>query len=85
MSKKVLKKFNMDKAYPLITLMGFYDLEKYVYQFRPRQEEEKVLVNEYPYLSIIDALMYLTNNTRCEIAFAVNCLTRHSATPAIRH
>jgi hypothetical protein len=28
MSKKVLKKFNMDKAYPLITLMGFYDLEK---------------------------------------------------------
>jgi hypothetical protein len=85
MSKKVLKKFNMDKAYPLITLMGFYDLEKYVYQFRPRQEEEKVLVNEYPYLSIIDALMYLANNTRCEIAFAVNCLTRHSATPAIRH
>jgi hypothetical protein len=29
--------------------------------------------------------MYLANNTRPEIVFAVNCLARHSATPTMRH
>jgi virulence-associated protein VapD len=40
---------------------------------------------EYPYLSVIGALMYLVNNTRPDIAFAVNCLARHSAAPTMRH
>jgi hypothetical protein len=40
---------------------------------------------EYSYLSDIGALMYLANNTRPDIAFAVNCLVRHSAVPTMHH
>jgi hypothetical protein len=43
------------------------------------------LEHEYPYLSVIDALMYLVNNTRPDIAFAVNYLVKHSTTPTMRH
>jgi hypothetical protein len=44
-----------------------------------------VLGQEYPYISIIGVMMYLVNNTRPDIAFAVNYLTRHSAAPTMRH
>jgi hypothetical protein len=40
---------------------------------------------EYPYLSDIGVLMYLANNTRPDIAFTMNYLVRHSATPTMRH
>jgi hypothetical protein len=83
--KKVLEKLNMDKAYPLRTPMIVHALEKDTDPFRPKQEGEEVLRAEYPYLSAIGALMYLANNTRSDIVFAVNCLTRHSVAPTIRH
>ena len=54
-------------------------------QFRPRNEDEKVLGPEVPYLSAIGALMYLANCTRPDIAFAVNLLARYSAAPTRRH
>jgi hypothetical protein len=44
-----------------------------------------VLGSEYPYLSAIRALMYITNNTRLDIAFAVNLLVRYSAAPTMCH
>jgi hypothetical protein len=53
--------------------------------FRLKEEGEEVLKAEYPYLSAIWALMYLANNTRLNIAFAVNCLARHNITPTMRH
>ena len=53
-------------------------------QFRPRNEDEKVLGPEVPYLSAIGALMYLANCTRPDIAFAVNLLARYSASLAKR-
>jgi hypothetical protein len=53
--------------------------------FWPCQEGEEVLGSEYPYLSVVGALMHLTNNTRPDIAFAVNLLARFSVAPTIRH
>jgi hypothetical protein len=75
----------MDKACPSKTPMVVRALEKDFDPFRPRQEGEEVLGSEYPYLSAIGALMYLTNNTRPDIAFTVNLLARFSATPTMRH
>jgi hypothetical protein len=83
--KKVLEKFNMDKAYPQRTPMIVSALEKNKDLFRPKQEGEEVLGAEYTYLSAIGTLMYLANNTRPDIAFTVNCLVRHSATPIMHH
>jgi hypothetical protein len=80
-----LEKFNLDKAYPSQTPMVVRALEKDSDPFRPRQEGEEVLGFEYPYLSAIRTLMYLANNTRHDIAFAVNLLVRFSAAPTIRH
>jgi hypothetical protein len=60
-------------------------LKKEIDPFGPKQEEEEVLGAEYTYLSVIGALMYLANNTKPDIAFAVNCLARHSAALTMRH
>jgi hypothetical protein len=84
--QKILEKFNMDKAYSARTPMIVRTLEKDKNPFRPKEEEgEEVLGQEYSYLSAITALMYLTNNTRPDIAFAMNFLTRQSATPTMCH
>jgi hypothetical protein len=83
--QKVLSKFNMVNAYPSKTPMIVRSLEKDKDPFRPREDGEEVLGPEYPYLSAIGALMYLANNTRLDIAFAVNLLARHSAAPTKRH
>jgi hypothetical protein len=53
--------------------------------FRPRDDNEEILGQNYPYLSAIGALMYLANSTRPDIAFAVNLLARYSAAPTKRH
>jgi hypothetical protein len=81
--QKILEKFNMDKAYSARTLMVVHALEKDKDPFRPKEEGEEVLGQEYPYLSVIGVLMYLTNNTRPDIAFAVNYLARHNVTPTM--
>jgi hypothetical protein len=75
----------MDKAYPSKTLMVIRALEKDSDPFQPRQEGEELLGSEYSYLSAIGALMYLANNIRSDIAFAVNLLARFSVAPTIRH
>jgi hypothetical protein len=83
--QKILEKFNMNKVYPSKTFMVVRVLEKDYDPFRPHQEGKEVLGFEYPYLSAIGALMYLVNNTRLDIAFTVNLLTRFNAAPTIRH
>jgi hypothetical protein len=75
----------MDKAYPSKTIMVVRALEKDTDPFRPRQEGEEVLGSEYPYLSAIGALMYLSYNTRPDITFTVNLLVRYSAAPTMCH
>jgi hypothetical protein len=83
--QKVLKKFNMDKAYLARTHMVVRALEKDADPFRLKEEGEEVLGQEYQYLSEISAMMYLANNIRPDIAFIVNYLTRYSAAPTIRY
>jgi hypothetical protein len=75
----------MDKSYPSKTPMVIRALEKDIDPFRPCQEGEEVLGSEYPYLSAIGLLMYLANNTRPDIAFAVNLLARYCAAPTMRY
>jgi hypothetical protein len=75
----------MDQAYPSKTSMIVCTLEKDNDPFRPRDDGEEILGPEYPYLSAIGALMYLANNTKLNIVFAVNLLARHSASPTKRH
>jgi hypothetical protein len=55
--KKVLEKFNMDKAYPQRTPMIVRTLKNDKDPFSPKQVGEEVLGAEYPYLSAISALM----------------------------
>ena len=52
---------------------------------RLKGDDEEVLEPEVPYLSAIGALMYLTNCTRPDTAFAINLLARHSVAPTRRH
>ena len=82
---KILKKFNMDKTYPTKTLLVVRSIDVEKDPFRPREEGEEVLGPHVPYLSAIEALMYLANNTRPDIEFAVNLLARHNVAPTKSH
>jgi hypothetical protein len=48
-------------------------------------EEGDVLDPKFPYQSAIEALMYLANSTRPNIAFVVNLLARHSVASTKHH
>ncbi|KAL0556012.1 hypothetical protein IC582_004516 [Cucumis melo] len=84
-TEKILKIFYMDKAHLLniSIVVRLLDVKKDI--FRPREDNEELLGPEAPYLSAIGALMYLANNTRPDIAFSVNLLTRYSSSPTKRH
>ena len=84
-TQKVLERFGFDKAYPSKTPMIGRSLQQDKDPFRPKEEEEEILGQEFPYLSAIGALMYLANCTRPDIAFAVNLLARYSSEPTNRH
>ncbi|XP_074337051.1 secreted RxLR effector protein 161-like [Apium graveolens] len=75
----------MDKSHPLTTPIVVRSLESDKDPFRPREDDEEVLGPEIPYLGVIDALMYLANNTRPDITFAVNLLAEFSSAPMDRH
>jgi hypothetical protein len=73
-NQKVLEKFNINMSYPLKTAIVVRSLDLEKDPFRPRDDEEQILGPEFPYLSVVGALMYLANNTRSDISFAVNLL-----------
>ena len=83
--KKILKRFNMDKAHPLSSPMVVRSLDVKNDPFCPCEKGEELLGPEVPYLSAIGALMYLANCTRPDIAFSVNLLARYSSAPTRRH
>lgn len=74
----------MNECHPLKTPIVVGSLEADKDLFQPKEEDEKVLGPEVPYLSAIGAL-YLVNCTRPDIAFAVNLLARYSAAPTKKH
>ena len=84
-TKKVLKIFYMDEAYPLSTPMVVRSLDVNKDLFRPQEKNEELLGLKIPYLSAIGALMYLANTTRPDIFFSVNLLARYSSAPTRRH
>ena len=84
-TKRVLEKFNTSKCHPLKTPMVVRSLEVDKDPFGTKGDNEEVLGPEVSYLSAIRALMYLTNCTRPNIAFALNLLARYSVAPTRRH
>ena len=84
-TKKVLKRFHMDKSHPLSSPMIGRSLEVTKDPFRPKEKSEELLSLEVPYLSVVGAVMYLTNYTRSNIVFSVNLLARYSSAPTKRH
>ena len=75
----------MDAALPLSSPMVVQSLNPKKDEFRPCDEGGKCLGPETPYLVAINALKYLANHTRPDIAFAINSLARFSAKPTKRH
>ncbi|KAM1346510.1 hypothetical protein ACFX2H_035548 [Malus domestica] len=57
--EKILKRFGMDKAYPLSTPMVIRSLDVKKDPFRPKEDDELVIGPEVPYMSAIGALLYL--------------------------
>ena len=84
-TKKILKRFYMDKAHPSSSPMIVRSLDVKKDSFRPCENCEELLGPEVPYLSSIGALMYLANFTRPDIAFSINLLAMHSFAPTQRH
>jgi transposase InsO family protein len=84
-TQRILKRFGMENCKSIKTPMVVRTLEPARDPFRPRSEDEQPLPTSYPYLNAIGALMYLANNTRPDISFAVNLLARYSQDPTLRH
>jgi hypothetical protein len=57
----------MDIAHSLSTSMVVQSLDVKKNSFRPREDNKELLGPEVQYLSAIDVLMYLVNNTLLDI------------------
>ena len=75
----------MDKTHPLSTSVVVRSLDLYKDPFRPIEKDENILDPKVPYLSVIDALIYLVNCTRLNISFVVNLLAKFSSSSMKRH
>ena len=84
-TKRLLKRFYMDKVTSLSTPMVGRSLDVEKDPFRPCEDSEKILGSEVPYMSAIGGLLYLANCTRPDITFATNLLARYSSAPTRRH
>ena len=71
----------MDKANTLSSPMVVRSLDVKNDPFRSYENGEELLGPEVPYLSAIDALVYLANYIRPDIAFFVDLLARYSSAP----
>ena len=76
-TQMVLEIFGFDKAYPSKTPMIWRSLQQDKDPFWSKEEVEEILGPEFPYLSVVGALMYLANCTWPNIAFVVDLLAMH--------
>ena len=83
-TRKILKRFHMDASHPLSSPMVVRSLDITKDPFRPCEEGEECLPQDFPYLAAIGALMFLAICTRPDIAFAVSLLAKYSARPTKR-
>ena len=81
--KKVLNKFNMNKAKLVSTpLSSHFKLSK---EQSPKTEEERDHMSKVPYASNIGSLMYAMVCTRLNIAHAVGVVSRFMSRPGKQH
>jgi hypothetical protein len=74
---------------------GVYDLpplslplpprEKFSLKQCPESEEERAVMKQYPYLALVGALLFVSGQTRPDVAHAMCLLSRFSANPARAH
>ena len=77
--KKVLERFNMDKAKPVnCPLAGHFKLSS---SQCPTSDEEKYELQKIPYASAVGSLMYAMVCTRPDIAHAVGVVSRFLSDP----
>ena len=81
--KKVLRRFNMNKAKSVSTPLGsHFKLSK---EQSPKTEEERDHLSKVPYASAIGSLMYVMVCTRPNIAHAVEVVSRFMSRPKKQH
>ena len=83
--KKILKRFYMDKVHHLTSPIVVWSLDVKNDLFRPCEKYEELLGLEVPYISVVGALIYLSNSTCLNIVFSINLLARYNFTPTRRH
>ena len=83
--EKVLKRFYIDKLHLVNSLMVVCSLKVNQDPFCLKGENEELFGPKVPYLSAINALIYLTNCTRPNITFSINLLARYNSIPIKKH
>ena len=81
--KKVLSRFNMNKAKPVSKPLGsHFKLSK---EQSAKTEEERGHMSKVPYTSAIGSLMYAMMCTRPDIAHAIGVVSRFMSRPGKQH
>lgn len=70
----MLRQFNFLEAKSTSTSMVVRSLDPKKDHFRPKEDDEKILGPEFPYLNAIGTLLYLSQCIRLDISFAVSLL-----------
>ena len=81
--KKVLKMFNMLDAKPVnVTLGGHF---KFSEAQVPTTDDEKALMSEVPYTSVVSSMIYAMICTRLDIAQSVRVVSRYMSNLGKEH
>lgn len=79
----VLKRFGMNDCNAVATPLDLS--QKLTLEICPQTEEAKKEMEKIPYMEAIGSLLYAAQNTRPDISFAVNLLSRFSQNPGKAH